>query len=70
MTYSIRYVQIGKFAELTGYTDKAIRRKIESGASVFFEKAPDKKILIDLRGYELWVRGNNTEGCVQYRTQP
>ena len=55
-----RYVLIEKFAAETGYTPKAIRRKIESGAWIEnrqFRRAPDGHILVDLEGYQQWVEG-------------
>jgi hypothetical protein len=55
-----RYVQIRRFCELTGYTEKAVRRKIEDGvwlAGRQFKKAPDGHVLICLEGYERWVEG-------------
>ena len=54
-----KYVKIGKFEELTGYTEKAVRRKIQEGVFVQgreFLKAPDGHILIDMEGYEKWAR--------------
>lgn len=55
-----QYVLIPKFCELTGYTAKAVRRKIESGVwleDVHFRKAPDGHIMIDLEGVNAWVEG-------------
>lgn len=53
-----RYVTISRAAELTGYTEKAIRGKIANQIweewSVWF-RAPDGRIMIDLRGYEEWA---------------
>jgi hypothetical protein len=63
-TYSglnARYVRVNKFAELTGYTDKAVRCKIAEGVWLEgkqWRRAPDGAILVDLVGYELWVEGN------------
>ncbi len=63
-TYSglnARYVRVNKFAELTGYTDKAVRCKISEGVWLegkLWRRAPDGAILVDLVGYELWVEGN------------
>ena len=63
-TYSglnARYVRINKFAELTGYTDKAVRCKIAEGVWLEgrqYRRAPDGAILVDLAGYEQWVEGN------------
>ncbi|GAA0584525.1 hypothetical protein [Rhizomicrobium electricum] len=56
-----RYVRINKFAELTGYTDKAVRCKIAEGVWLEgrqYRRAPDGAILVDLAGYEQWVEGN------------
>lgn len=55
-----RYVRVPKFQELTGYTGKAIARKIESGAWIEgreYRRAPDGHILVDLKGFERWVEG-------------
>ena len=56
-----RYVRIPKFEEITGYTVKAVERKIESGAwreGREYRKAPDGHILVDLQGYERWVESH------------
>lgn len=53
-----RYVRLPLFERLTGYTQKAVRRKIESGAWVEgreYRRAPDGHIIIDLHGYQRWV---------------
>lgn len=55
---AIRYQTIAKFAAESGYTEKAIRSKIDEG--VWLEgrqwlRAPDNRILIDIHGYEQWV---------------
>lgn len=52
------YVTIKKFSELTGYTEKAIRAKIERGEWIegaIFKRAPDNRILIDIEGFQSWV---------------
>jgi len=52
------YVTIPIASAITGYSTKAIRRKIEAGVWVEgreFRRAPDGHILISLRGYESWV---------------
>lgn len=54
----IRYILISKFCQLTDYTDKAIRRKMEEGtwvAGKHYKKAPDGHVMIDLEGYNKWV---------------
>lgn len=56
----MRYVRIKLFAEQTGFTEKAIRRKIEDGIWVQnreYRKAPDGAIMIDVEGYNRWVEG-------------
>ncbi len=58
--FMVRYVLLPRFHDLTGYTEKAVRRKIEDGVwreNEVWIKAPDGHILIDLRGYESWVVG-------------
>ena len=53
-----RYVRIHLFEALTGYSAKAVERKIASGAWMEgreFKKAPDGHVLIDMKGYERWV---------------
>ncbi len=55
-----RYVKLPKFEELTGYTEKAVRRKMEEGhwlQGKEYRKAPDGHILVDLEGYNKWVEG-------------
>ena len=52
------YVTIPVAAAITGYTPKAIRRKIEAGVWLEgreFRRAPDGHVLISVKGYELWV---------------
>lgn len=53
-----RYVTIAYAAGLTGFSEKAIRRKIEDGAWLErreWRRAPDGHILIDMQGYEKWA---------------
>lgn len=53
-----RYVKLPLFESISGYTEKAIRRKIEDGhwlEGQQFRRAPDGHILIDLEGYYRWV---------------
>jgi len=55
-----RYVTIERAEVLTGYTKKAIRRKIEDGKWLegqLWIRAPDGHILIDMEGYCRWARG-------------
>jgi len=52
------FVTVQKAAGMTGYTEKAIRRKIEDGVWLEgreYRRAPDGKILISIIGFEAWV---------------
>ena len=54
----VDYVTIPVAAAMTGYSAKAIRRKIESGVWLEgreFRRAPDGHVLISVKGYESWV---------------
>jgi hypothetical protein len=51
-------VTIPLAASLTGYSAKAIRRKIESGVWVEgreIRRAPDGHVLVSMKGYRQWV---------------
>lgn len=53
-----RYVRVHLFEVLTGYSAKAVERKIASGVWMEgreFKKAPDGHVLVDMKGYEQWV---------------
>lgn len=52
------YVTIPVAASITGYSAKAIRRKIENGIWLEgreYRRAPDGHVLISLKGYQQWV---------------
>ena len=53
-----RYVLLSLAAVVTGYTVKAMERKIERGdwaETKVWRRAPDGRILIDLHGFQKWV---------------
>lgn len=53
-----------KAAELTGYSEKAIRRKIEDGVWLEgheYVRAPDGRILVDMDAFNRWARGEPRE---------
>lgn len=55
---SARYVLLPLAQSLTGYSVKAMQRKIERGdwpEHKVWRHAPDGHVLIDLVGYERWV---------------
>lgn len=56
----LQWVLIPVFCSLTGYTEKAVRRKIEEGVwieSTHYRRAPDGRITMDIREYYKWVEG-------------
>ncbi len=56
----INWLTIKRFSELTGYSEKAVRAKIDEGVWLknhVWCKAPDGRILVSIRGYETWVEG-------------
>ena len=53
-----KYVRLTLFCSLTGYSEKACRRKMEQGIwveGIHYRKAPDGNILMNLKEYEKWV---------------
>jgi hypothetical protein len=54
----LKYVTIQKFASESGYTEKAIRSKIDAGVWIEgkeYRRGPDGRVLIDVEGYSRWV---------------
>ena len=59
---SARFVTISLAHALTGYTVNAIETKIKRGVWVEgreWRRAPDGRVLIDMRGYERWIESQN-----------
>lgn len=59
-----RYVTIPKFAEMSGYSIKAIEHKVHLGVWVEgqqYRRAPDNRVLIDVVGVERWVEGQQAQ---------
>jgi hypothetical protein len=57
---SARYVLLPLAHLLTGYSVKAIQRKIERGdwpEGKVWRHAPDGHVVVDMMGYEKWVEG-------------
>ncbi|MBB6094950.1 hypothetical protein HNQ60_003837 [Povalibacter uvarum] len=53
-----RYVLLPLANAITGYTVKAMERKIERGDWIegkVWRRAPDGHIMIDIQGYQRWV---------------
>ncbi len=56
----LQYVLIPLFSELTGYSEKAIRCKIQEGVWLegkHYRRAPDGRITMDIQAYYSWVEG-------------
>lgn len=54
----MRYLLIPEFCAQSGYTAKAVRRKIESGVwheGHEYKRAPDGHIVIDTYAFEKWI---------------
>jgi hypothetical protein len=57
-----RYVLLPLANLLTGYSVKAMERKIERGdwqEGKVWRRAPDGRIVIDVVGYQRWVEGQS-----------
>ena len=55
-----RWVLIRKLAELTGYSENAIRKKISRGEwlrEVHWRKAPDNRLVCNLVAVQRWMGG-------------
>ena len=55
-----RYVRVALAAEITGFSEKAIRRKMEEGVwreGAVWLRSASGEILIDMEGYEKWCKG-------------
>ena len=55
-----RYVLLSLAQRITGYSVKAMERKIERGdwqEGQVWKRAPDGHIVIDMWGYQKWVEG-------------
>lgn len=66
----IEWVTIKKFAVETGYTEKAVRAKIERGdwlRGQVWTKAPDGRILLSIEGFNRWVSINSRASPPQAR---
>ena len=52
------YLTVDVAASITGYSEKAIRRKIQEGIWLEgreYRKSPDGRILISIKGFTSWV---------------
>jgi hypothetical protein len=54
------YMLIPLFCSITGYSEKAVRRKIEDGKwieGIHYTRAPDGHITMSLKAYYAWAQG-------------
>lgn len=54
----VNYKTVRQFSAESGYTEAAIRSKMSDGTwaeNLVWRHAPDRRVLIDVRGYEAWV---------------
>jgi hypothetical protein len=62
-TPAMPHVKLRAFAAGSGYSENALRLKIKRGVwrrGHEFHIAPDGNVLVDLEGYDRWVRGEPT----------
>ena len=60
MVSKMKWVLIKKLAELTGYTENAIRCKIKKGVwllGTHWRKAPDGRIHFNVEAIQSWIEG-------------
>lgn len=53
-----QWVLIKRFAEVTGYSENAVRHKIKNGTWIegrLWRRAPDRRIFVNLTEFERWV---------------
>jgi hypothetical protein len=56
-----RWVLIRRLAEITGYSENAIRHKVKNGTWVegrLWRKAPDGRIFLNVDEFERWVESD------------
>lgn len=56
----INWVRIKKIAELTGYTEEAIRNKRKKGVwreNIHWRKAPDNRLVFNIKAIGQWLEG-------------
>ena len=57
----VQWVLIPVFSKLTGYSEKAIRCKIQEGVWLegkHYRRAPDGRVTMNLPAYYQWVQGD------------
>ena len=55
----VKFITVKKYAELTGYSEEAIRQKTKKGIWILNKevtKAPDGRLMINIEEVEAWIR--------------
>jgi hypothetical protein len=58
MGNTCQWVLINRLAEITGYSEDAVRHKVKNGTWVqgrVWRKAPDGRIFVNIEEFERWV---------------
>lgn len=61
------WVLVKRFAEVTGYSENAVRHKVKSGVwpeGRIWRKAPDGRIFLNLPEFEHWVESKPISGVL------
>jgi hypothetical protein len=61
LSINVQWVLIPVFSSLTGYSEKAIRCKIQEGVWLegkHYRRAPDGRITMNMQAYYKWVQGD------------
>lgn len=64
LTTSIRFVTLKKLAELSGYSESALRKKAHDNIfkeGVHYRRSPDGRIQFDLEEYQKWILNGRPE---------
>jgi len=62
MSNPSQWVLVKRFAEVTGYSENAVRHKVKNGTWVqgrIWRKAPDGRIFLNLAEFERWVESES-----------
>ena len=69
----VQFVTVAKFSAESGYTEDAIRTKIQDGVwpeGDVWIKAPDGRTLINIEGYNEWATRGSTRAFIASPPQP
>ena len=58
----MRWVLVKKFAEMSGYSEEAVRQKIKKSVwlwGVHYRKAPDGRLVVNIEEVEKWLESTS-----------